>query len=294
MGHLKRLTIFVKVVEENSFAGAARSLGITNAAVSKQVIALEDELKTQLLQRTTRRLDLTEAGKIYYDHAKRIVKEIDEIESLFLDMKAEPAGHLIVASARHFASVYLVPHLDEFLARYPKVSLELHILERITNLEREGIDINVGHAFVGGPDDIHRKIATTKYAYCASPAYLKKFGVPTKPEDLHNHRYITHQMRKPNNVLIFRDGKEIQLEPFLRINDSKIMIECARQGLGIIKLHRYAMAEEIKKGELQEVLEGWDTSIQPIYLCYQPQRYLHPKIRHFIDFFLTKISSERF
>lgn len=294
MNNLKRLVIFVHVVEEGSFAGASRRLKITNAAVSKQVIALENELKVQLLNRTTRRVELTEAGAIYYDHAKRLVGEMREIESLFQDMKAEPSGHLRIGTVRHFAECYIIPYLDEFLSLYPKLTMEILILERLVDLAKEGIDLNVGHAFVGNPNDIHRKIAEVRYAYAASPEYLKKWGVPKKPEDLLQHRYITHCKRVPDNALQFKNGKEIRIEPFLRFDDSRMMVVSAKRGLGIVKLHLYAMAEAIKKGELVEILHGWDTSIQPIYLCYQPQRYVHPKIRHFIDFFCAKVSKETY
>lgn len=294
MNDLRRLIIFVTVIEENSFAAAARKLGVTNAAVSKQVIALEEALKTQLLERTTRSLKVTEEGKIYYDHAKKIVKEMQEIESLFLDMRCEPSGQLRIASARHFSECYIIPHLNEFLEVYPKISIDLIIQERLLDLAKEGIDVSVGHSFVGGPDDIHRKISEAHYSFCASPAYLNKYGIPQKPEDLYQHRYITHRNRIPDNVLKFRNKKEIHIEPFMRLNDSRMMIACAKSGLGIIKLHHYSMASEIKKGELVEILQGWDTSIQPIYLCYQPQRYVHPKIRTFINFFCTKISKETY
>lgn len=294
MHDLKRLIIFTSVVEEMSFAGAARKLGITNAAVSKQVITLEETLKIQLLQRTTRKLQLTEAGKIYFEHAKRVLGELQEIESVFHDLKAEPSGNLRIGCARHFAECYLIPHLEEFLGKYPKINMEILILERTPNLAREGIDINMGHRYVGGEDDIHKKISEVKYVFCASPEYLHKFGVPQKPQDLHQHRYITHFNRNPDDLLKFRNGKEIRLKPFLRVDDSRIMVECAKQGLGIVKLHKYAVADALKNKELVEVLKGWDNSIQPIYLCYQPQRYMQPKIRHFIDFFCEKVSMEKY
>lgn len=294
MNQLKRLNIFIKVIEEMSFAGAARKLGITNAAVSKQVIALEDDLKVQLLRRTTRKLEITEFGKIYYEHAKRIANELQEIENLFFDIRSEPSGNLKIASSWHFAECYLIPNLEEFLNLYPKLKVEMIIMERVPDLAKEGIDLNMGHTFVGGPDDIHKKIAETKYAYCAAPIYLKNYGTPQVPEDLLKHRYITHRNRVPDNTLKFRDGKEIRLEPFLRIDDSRIMIACAKQGLGIIKLHKYAVQEAIRKKELVEVLKGWDTSVQPIYICYQPHRYVQPKIRRFIDFFSSKVSDNKF
>jgi DNA-binding transcriptional LysR family regulator len=289
MHNLKQLITFVKVVEEQSFAGAARRLRITNAAISKQVRALEDEMKILLLNRTTRRLSLTEAGKVYYEHAKRLVYEMNEIETLFHEIRAEPKGVLKIASARHFAECYLIPYLEDFLKKYPKISFELLIVERTPNLEREGIDISVGHTYVGGQDDIHKMLTKVRYAFCASPSYLQQFGIPKSPEDLKKHRYITHSNRIPDNVLTFKNTKEVRLEPFLRIDDSRIMVECAKQGLGIVKLHHYAIKEEIQKNELVEILQEFDSTTQPIYLCYQPHRYLHPKIRHFIDFFSKKV-----
>lgn len=294
MHNLKRLIIFVRVVEEESFAAAARKLGITSAAVSKQVIALEDEMKILLLRRTTRRLSLTEAGKIYFEHAKRLVHEMNEIETLFHEIRAEPAGVLKIATARHFAECYLIPNLEEFFRLYPRLKLELLIVERIPDLAKEGIDVSVGHTYVGGQDDIHKKLTEVRYAFCASPSYLAKFGVPQTPDDLKNHRYITHSNRKPDNVLTFRNAKEIRLEPFLKVDDSRIMVECAKAGLGIVKLHHYAIREELRGDELVEVLHSFDSSQQPIYLCYQPHRYLHPKIRHFIDFFSQKITKGKY
>lgn len=294
MGKLRQLITFTTVIDENGFAAAGRKLGLTNAAVSKQITALEHDLGIALLRRTTRQLTLTEAGQIYYDHAKKLTADIRETESVLLDMKSEPQGHLKVGSSWHFAEKVLVPLLPQFFEKYPKLTIELSVMERIPDLAKEGIDINVGHTFVGGPDDIHRKIGETKYAYCASPEYLKAFGIPKKPEDLLKHRYLTHRMRKPDNVLTFRKGKEIRLEPFLRIDDSRTMIQCALQGIGIIKLHRYVIATQMEQGQLVEVLEGWDESVQPIYVCYQPQRYVQPKIRHFIDFFCTNLPKHIF
>ncbi|HRD56294.1 MAG TPA: LysR substrate-binding domain-containing protein [Parachlamydiaceae bacterium] len=139
---------------------------------------------------------------------------------------------------------------------------------------------------------MHKKVYEANYGFYASPDYLKRFGIPENPEDLVWHRYITHRNRNPDNVLKFRNKKEIKLKPFLSIDDSRTMIECAKQGLGIIKLHSYTVAEALQKKELVEILEGFDDSIQPIYLCYQPRRYIQPKIRHFIDFFCAKFAKK--
>lgn len=290
----KHLLTFLLVIEENSFAGAARKLHLTNAAVSKQINTLEESLGVILIKRTTRKVTLTEAGHLFYDHAKNLANEINEIQSLFSTYKKEPSGHLKIGSSWHFAEHILIPNLEEFSKLYPKITIELLIIEKIPDLSKEGIDINMGHTFVGGPDDIIKKVGETRYVLCASPAYLDTYGIPKKPQDLVKHRYITHRMRQPDNVLTFKKGVEIVLDPFLRLNDSRTMIQCALNHLGIIKLHRYAVTNEMKQGRLIEILKGWDDSKQPINICYQPQRYVQPKIRTFLDFIYSKISKDLF
>lgn len=294
MHSLQQLTTFIAVVEENGFTQAGRKLGLTNAAVSKQIGKLESALKTELLRRTTRHISLTESGLVFLEHAKKIAMELREMENAFSGMHKAPSGRLRVGSSTYFSNCFLIPHLHEFFCLYPNVTIDILTIERIPNLSKEEIDINMGHAYVGGPDDIHRKLGETRYAYLASPNYLKQFGTPEKPSDLLKHRYITHSARRRDKVLSFKNNIEIALEPFMRINDSRIMIECALRGIGIIKLHRYIVNEHLQSGALVEVLKGYDESLQPIYLCYQPHRILPPKIRCFIDFICSKIETDIF
>lgn len=294
MSTLQQLSTFIVVVEENGFTQAGRKLGLTNAAVSKQISKLENQLKTELFRRTTRHIALTESGLILFEHAKKIKADIREMENAFSQLREEPSGHLKVGSSTYFSNCFLIPNLDEFFRLYPEVTIDLLNLERVPDLAKEGIDVNMGHAFVGGPDDIHRKIGSTRYAYLASPEYLRRFGTPKKPADLKKHRYITHMMRMPDNLLSFKNKTEILVEPFMRLNDSRAMIQCCLEGIGIIKLHRYVARDHIDNGRLVEVLEGYDESVQPIYLCYQPHKILPPKIRCFIDFICSKIEKDIF
>lgn len=294
MSKLERLVMFVTVVEENSFIGAAKKLRMTNAAISKQITALEKALGTLLLTRTTRQLSLTEAGQIYFEHAKEVIQGMKEMDALFSDMRSEPSGHLRVCTVRHFAKCYIIPHLQEFYACYPKISIDLEFSETMPNLLKEGIDINIGNAMLGALNDVHRKIAETRYVYCASPAYFEKHGIPKKPEDLIKHRYITHMNRRPDNVLKFNKNKIITVNPFMRINDAEMIKQCALEGLGIIKLHQYAVREYLQTGELKEVLQGFDNEVHTIYLRYPECRYIPPKTRHFIDFFVKKVERETY
>lgn len=288
MSKLDRYATFLAVIEENSFLGASKRLGISNAAVSKQISKLEMEIGVQLLTRSTRRLELTDAGRLFYKQVNKFVGEIQELEALFSEMRIEPSGRLCLGGARYFIEKYVVKHLKEFNTLYPKVYVDIKMHERIVDLQNEGIDVNLGHSIVGGPDDIHKKIAETRYALCASPDYLAQFGYPKEPQNLFEHRYITHSMRS-EDILKFDGQCHIRLQPFIKVNDSLIMKQCALEGIGIIKVHSYAVEEELASGKLIELLKNYDTSVQPIYLCYQPTRYLQPKIRHFIDFLLMKM-----
>ncbi|MFA6916799.1 MAG: LysR family transcriptional regulator [Parachlamydiales bacterium] len=294
MKRLEHLTTFLTVVKETSFAAAGRILGISTAAVCKQINALEKELGVQLLIRSTRRLNLTEAGHLYYIEAEKISAQINEMDALFSKVRGEPSGLLKIGTSRHFAAHHLFPHLPSFLEKYPKITLKIENIERIPDLTKEEIDINMGHRFVGGPNDIIKKIGSTKYVMCASPGYLKKFGIPKNPKELGKHRFITHTMRDPNNVLTFDQGLEIVLKPYLYFNDSMLMTESALQGMGIIKTHRPVVLSYLNAGELVEILQGFDTSEQPLYLAYQPFKHMQAKVRHFIDYFVPKIRAEYF
>jgi DNA-binding transcriptional LysR family regulator len=290
MSKLDWLETFINVVDKNSFAAAARKQGISAAAISRQIAALEKELKTQLLQRSTRHLKLTEPGRLYYQRCKEILNELTAAEAEIAQGNVVPAGELSVTSSRYFAQNYLLPYLAEFMQLYPKLTVKLELAERLPDLISENIDVLLGVSMVGSPDLIHRRIATTRYVMCASPKYLKQYGIPKKPEDLIKHNYITHSMRAPADVLSFDKGKVIQVKPMLWLNDAQAMLMCAVQGMGIVKLHDYMVKEALAKKQLVEVLASHHVAEQAVYLYYQPGRYLQTKIRCFIDFYLAKNS----
>ena len=287
--NLEKIMTFIKVVEANSYMAAADQMKISKAAVSKQISTLEDSLGIKLIQRTTRRLALTEAGELYYQECKRLISLIGEMNELVSTMQAEPTGELRILSNRYFAERYILPSLNEFMALYPKVKINLELAERIPDFDKEKIDLVVGTSISGPPDSIQRTIGKTRYVFCASPSYLKIYGTPKKPMDLTHHRYITHTMRKPDYILNFENNLQIHVDPILRLNDVVSMRQCAIEGIGIIKLHDYMTTEAIKKGELIEILSEFSRTEYPLYLYYAQNRYLTPKIRYFIDFLMTKL-----
>jgi DNA-binding transcriptional LysR family regulator len=285
MSKFECMMTLIDVVEQNGFAAAAKKQKISPAAISRQIARLEKELGVQLLTRTTRQTALTEIGQQYYQHCKNVFNEIAVADALVTGSQREPMGILKITSSRYFVEEYILPRLPKFMSLYPRLRLNLELAERFPNLTQENIDILFGVS-MEGPDDLVRKaVTTTRYVICAAPAYLKKYGIPETPSDLINHRYITHSMRKPANTISFKDGKEVNIDPILSLNDSRIMRECALQGMGIVKLHDYMVQNALKEKRLIEILSDYAEPKIMVYLYYQSSRYLQPKIRKFIDYF---------
>lgn len=284
-----QMQTLVLVSALGSLAAAARKLGISPAAVSKQLTKLEQELGLQLLVRTTRKIEFTDPGKSYCFQCQRILEEVEAASAMISQIKAIPSGPLKVVSGRHFAVTYILPFIKEFLLEYPEIELNLELAERIPDLNAEAIDVSIGMSISAQGDVIQKKIATTFYTLCASPDYLKSFGIPKKPEELKYHRYITHSMRKPDDELQFNKNESIILKPYIRVNDAQTMLNFALAGLGIAKLHHYVVKEHIERGELQEVLGAYTKGEIPLYVAYPQRRYIAAKVRCFIDFITNKI-----
>ncbi|OGN55765.1 MAG: hypothetical protein A3D96_01615 [Chlamydiae bacterium RIFCSPHIGHO2_12_FULL_44_59] len=289
MRKLEHLETFIKVVEANSLALAAKRLGLSAAAISKQISALENELKMSLLSRTTRRLELTELGRVYYEHCKGVMKKIDDLDGVMNSLQQEPSGKLTVLSSRYFADHCIVPHLQEFFAKYPKITLDLIIISRASDLSREDIDLFFGITHAVPPEATQQEIAKGHFSLCASPSYLKQYGIPKTPQDLSHHRFITYSVRQSCHRLSFNNGSEIYLNPLLRVSDTKMMISCALQGLGFITLHHLESEKHLSGGTLVEILAKFREPPQPIYLGYFQDRYLQPKVRYFIEFYQEKL-----
>lgn len=295
MENLDRVIAFVKVAELQSFCKAAAALKISTAAMSKKIAAFEKELKMELFHRTTRTITLTEAALELYEKAKIIVEELGEIDLLISGLHKQPQGKLKIVCGRYFALRWIIPYIDEFYSQFPQIALELEIGERVADLEKEGIDVLIGISVQGPPEAIQKRIAETRYIMAAAPAYLQKFGMPKKPEDLllHHHRYINHSMRRPQNVIEFSKTKRLTIKPFLSLNDATAMIGCAICGLGIIRSHDYTVQESLRKNELVEVLREYNREPVPLYAYFRRSAYLPQKIRCFIDFVCKKINQEK-
>lgn len=291
MPDLTQLKTLVMIADLGSLAAVSRELKVSSAAISKQLTRLEEELGVQLILRSTRRIEFTDAGLSYSDQCRRILEEVEAASALISQSKAIPSGILNVFSGRNFGNKYIVPHLKEFLLKFPKIEINLELAERIPDLNLESLDVSIGMSISATGDAIQKRISTTNYVFAASPAYLKKMGIPKKPKDLKDHRYITHSVRNPDNFLSFRGNEMVTLTPYLRVNDVEAMLKFAIEGLGIIMVHRYAIEEYLQDEKLKELLTEHSNEDIPIYVAYPKRRFIPSKTRCFIDFFTEKMKS---
>jgi DNA-binding transcriptional LysR family regulator len=286
MLNLERIHVFIHVVERNSFSDAARILKISVPSVSKQIVVLERELGIKLLNRTTRRLYLTDLGRIFYEQCKRVMAEVLETEALTSHMQAEPSGLLKIHSSPYFAKAILIPQLPRFLTQFPRIEIDLELGERIPDPKQEKVDLIYGFSASGPLDWIQKKISQTRYVLCASPGYIERYGEPKSAEGLADHRYIAHKMRTPKNLVRFlKNGVEININPVLTCNDTESMVMCAQSGLGIVQLHDYVVSSFLKENQLIEILKKTAGPSVGVFLYYPSLRFLPAHTRAFINYF---------
>jgi DNA-binding transcriptional LysR family regulator len=287
MSDLDRFEIFTYVAQTSSLSQATKHLSLTKASLSKQIKKLEADLGVDLFLRTANRLHLTYQGEILLQQCLRLKKELEDTRAVCKDFHAMPQGTLYVVALDYFAKKLIYPQLNEFMQIYPELEIIIDISERIPNFEQEQVDIAVGFSLIAADNLIQRKIATTRHVMCASPAYLKKHGKPEKLQDLQQHSYIGHYARNEVCNTHLKSGHEIKIKPSLVLNNVAGMIECAKAGLGIVQLPYYVLEEVLISGELTEVLSFYQATNAPVYYFYPKFRYTQPKVRCFIDFFLS-------
>ncbi len=283
------MAVFVRIVDEGGLSAAARTLRMTPSAVSKLLTRLEDRLGARLLNRTTRRLGLTDEGEAFYRRARQILAEIDEAEQAVGTLHAAPGGRLRVTAAVAFAIYQIVPVLPAFLARYPDIHLELHVGDRIVDLVEEGFDVGVR---VGAREDsslVSRLLATDHRTICAAPAYLERHGVPRTPADLASHACITWTGDAGGlNDWPF-EGPEgphaVRVHGAIEVNNGEAMHEMALAGLGLAHVAEFRVGQDIAAGRLVPVLVDHHRKVDlPIHAVYPHRRHLSAKVRAFVDF----------
>jgi DNA-binding transcriptional LysR family regulator len=292
--HASEMAAFVRVVEANGFSAAAPALGLTPSAVSKLITRLEARLGVRLLQRTTRAINLTQEGEVFYAAARRIVGEIETLENQIAGQSGTPSGTLRVTTSLAFATHQLAPVLSEFLARHPLVQIELLPTDRVIDMVEEGIDVAVRIGRLADTSFMARKIGEDKRLICAAPSYLARHGTPQRPDDLARHNCIVSRDHTYLNRWSFRvDGRpvEIDVRGRVAVTEGEAQMQLALQGIGIVRLTRLTLAQAIRDGKLVSLLGDFSAD-EPvgIHAVYPHRRHLAPKVPAFVNFLIEKFT----
>ena len=294
MDRLDAMQAFVRLVELGSFTKVGAELGVKQSTVSKWVAALEAQFEVQLIQRTTRRHRVTDAGTLFYQRAKQILASYDDTEALLRSAQVELDGRLRVNLPVVFGRLYVVPHLPEFARRHPRLELELGFDDRYLDLLDHNIDVAVR---VGTPRDSSlraRRLATSRRQLVAAPSYLAERGTPTKPAELAEHACLRYRgTRGPLPWTLHSEGRERVLEVRgpLVANNSEALLALARAGLGIAMLASWLVAEDLKAGRLVTLLDSCTLAPAPIQALTPPTRHVHPRVRAFIEFLAEHLAN---
>ncbi|MDM0086292.1 MULTISPECIES: LysR family transcriptional regulator [unclassified Variovorax] len=289
MDKFSAMRAFVRVVEAGNFTKAADSVGVPKGQMSRLVLLLEKELKTQLLNRTTRRVTVTADGAAYYERAVRLLDELDELESSLSRAKAAPRGRLRVDAPSAIASLILIPALPDFCARYPDIHVDVGVSDKPIDLIGENVDCVLRAGEIADPSLVARRIAEIDRIVCASPAYLARHGVPQHPSDLESDRhhaisYFSHGSERLTYVLQRgAEQYEVHARSSVAVNDSGAMLAAGLAGLGIARTAPFMAAPHLAAGTLTAVLPEWSAGAWPLYVVYPPHRHVSVKLRVFID-----------
>ncbi len=287
MDKIQAMQLFIRVAELESFSRAADSMGLPKGSVSRQIQALENGLGTQLLHRTTRRVSLTQDGMVYYERAKDLLANMDELDGLFLHDPASVSGRLRVDMPASIARNLVIPRLPLFLQQYPGIELELSSSDRLVDVIREGFDCVVRVGALKDSGLIARPLGKLSVINCASPDYLSRFGYPDGLEDLASHavvHYATHLGTRPQGFEYF-DGESshwVKTGGVLTVNSTETYNASALAGLGIIQAPRVGVRDALRAKKLLEILPQYRARPMPVSLIYPHRRNLSRRVHLFM------------
>jgi DNA-binding transcriptional LysR family regulator len=289
---LNGMRVFAQVVEAKSFSAAADKLGMSKSLASRHVSALERSLSVKLLNRSTRKLSLTEAGAVFYEHCARIVQEAELAEQLLSQTQSEPAGVVKVTATPAFAVRHVLPALTEFHEKYPKIRVQLSCSNRSLDLGDEGFDLGIRVAFSPTPNLVARKLVANHSVLCATPAYLKQHGTPRRIEDLAKHECVLFPPLAPKGIWTFRrDGRKysVPVAGVFQTDEMDAVRAAVAAGLGIGILPVYMVGDALQKKQLVPLLRQYQVVPESaIYLVYLPNRTLSSRVRALIDFLVQR------
>ncbi len=293
MDKFECIRVFRQVVESNGFAAAGRKMGLSRSTVNKYVARLENELGTQLLARSTRRVSPTEAGQVFYDRCLGILNDLEEAISAVSDFQDKPRGRLRVNAPMSFGTLHLSGVVAAYMRIYPEVHVELVLNDRFVDPIEEGFDVTVR---IGETDPltslISRKIVTSKRVLCASPDYLKELGTPTHPNELKQHRCLHYGYQDTGNRWHLQgpDGKQsVTINCVMWSNNGEALKNAAVENQGIALLPTFIAGEELQHGQLITILSDYPPSDVTVCALYPRHRHLSAKVRFFVNLLAERL-----
>ncbi|MBO9621656.1 MAG: LysR family transcriptional regulator [Sphingomonas sp.] len=295
MDRLQAMRILVKVAETGSFARAARELHSSPPAVTRAVAGLEERLGTRFFVRTTRSVTLTETGASYVEDCRRILAELEEADALASGAFATPGGTLTISASTQFGRIYVLPILMEYLDLHPKVSVRALLVDRVTNMVEEGVDVAVRLGHLPSSSLSAVRVGTMRRIVCGAPGYLRRRGVPQVPGDLLAHQIVgaTEAWNSPD--WHFGGGRPVtvRVAPRLLCSTNDAAIEAAVQGWGLTRVLSYQVAALVEQGKLVPVLTDYEEEPWPIHIVHPEGRRVTAKVRAFVQLATARLRANR-
>lgn len=288
MDRFAEIQLFVQVAETGSLSRAAEALGLSNAAASRHLQALEDRLAARLVERNTRRLFLTDTGQEFFSRAKTLLADLKDAEDAVNASTLNPTGTLRISASLSFSMQHIAPLLRAYTERYPNVTVHVEAANRYLDIIDNNIDMAIRtREFEPDSNITVRRLAATRRILAASPRYLARHGRPKVLDDLHRHQLLIYtHANNPNELRFTQDGSTttLQVKGLLESNDGQILRAAALDGLGILIQPAYIVYDDMVAGRLVPVLDEWDLPRLTINLAYPSRKHLSAKVRTFIDF----------
>ncbi|MEZ9232931.1 LysR family transcriptional regulator [Vibrio amylolyticus] len=287
MGQLESIQIFIKVVETGSITKASDQLGLAKSAISKRLSELEQQLGVKLINRTTRKSSITEAGQIYYQKSKLISEELDELNSEIASVQTHLVGTLKIAVPLSFGIEHLVPALDEFSKLHPDLKLDVDFSDRKVDLVQDGFDLAFRIGQLADSTLKAKAITPISHVLCASPDYLDEYGIPETPEDLKKHKFLRYSQMPLSGLQLVGENQQkfmAQIDVVHSANNGEFLKAMALSGHGFTHLPKFIIWKELQNGTLKQILTPYTPAPQNAYIVYPETRYLPQKSRALIDF----------
>jgi DNA-binding transcriptional LysR family regulator len=295
MDRFHAISAFVRVVESGSFARAAERMDVAVSSISRQVALLEAHLDARLLNRTTRRLSLTESGRVFHERCVQLLADLEEAEQSANAGTLTPRGTLRLTAAITFGARHLAPVIAAFVERHPTVRFDVELSDRAVDLVEEGFDAAVRIGAIGSQHLVGRKVGATRLVCCAAPRYVARHGEPRTPEDLARHVCLTYEYAPVRDVWPFRDkqGRErnVRVDGPIHANNGRFLEALAVEGVGVAFEPDFIVGPDLRAGRLVRLLQGFLPPPSPIYVVYPSRRHLSAKVRVFTDFLVERFAA---